>query len=247
MHVPLKTVQIAVATTLICAASAYSQSLPDWTGVQLKLWNYSAPFFPSEWSETKLGGYNWKGANAEILNGSLNLSVTEKASGEVQASAYASKGLWEVEVTLPQMAPGLVAAPLWLMSKDTNADEIDFEFVGTKGLTITAWSKVNGAKKAIYSKGPSSPLIPGNLSGKSFKLGIAYDPGKSIAWFVNGERATQITPADTGGNFPSLPMKPFFDLWVANGTDPSWAGQWTPMAPGSKLTMKVTGYKFTAQ
>ncbi|MGR9172680.1 family 16 glycosylhydrolase [Hyphomicrobiales bacterium] len=228
------------------SSAANAQTLPNWAGVQLKLWNYANPFFPAEWNEAKLGAYNWKAANAEIVSGTLNLSVTERASGEVQGNTFAAKGRWEVEVTLPKMAPGLVAAPLWLMSKDANADEIDFEFVGTKGLTITAWTKVNGAKKAVYSMGSDAPLIKGDLSGKSYKLGIEYDPGNSITWYVNGKQIARITPVDTGGLFfPSLPLKPYFDLWVADGLDPLWAGQWTPMASGSKLTMKVTGYKFT--
>ena len=40
-----------------------------------------------------------------------------------------------------------------------------------------------------------------------------------------------VTPAATaGGAFPSKPMKPFFDLWVAAGgaMDPGWAGRWEP-------------------
>jgi beta-glucanase (GH16 family) len=224
----------------------HAESLPNWKGVQLKAFNYKNLFFPSEWGEGKLGGYNWRSANAQITNGTLNLSVSERASGQVQANDFRSKALWEVDVTLPKMASGLVAAPLWVMGPDVNGDEIDFEFVGVKGLTITAWTNVNGKKKAFWSRGSNAPLIPGDLSGKSYRLGIAYEAGKSITWYVDGKQVAKITPQDTGGVFPSLPMKPFFDIWVANGADPGWAGKWTPMAPGTRLTMQVTGYKVTS-
>jgi len=82
-----------------------AQELPNWSGVKLELWKYSNPFFPSEWGEAKLGGYDWKAANAKILNDELNLDITEKASGQVQAndSAFREKARWEVEVTLPTM------------------------------------------------------------------------------------------------------------------------------------------------
>ena len=57
--------------------------LPDWSGVKLQLWKYGNPFVPSQWSEPKLGGYDWKAANVKIVDGALQLTVSEKASAEV--------------------------------------------------------------------------------------------------------------------------------------------------------------------
>lgn len=240
----LKRLMLSFTIASISFGSAvHAENLPDWKGVQLKAFNYKNRFFPSEWGEGKLGGYNWKSANAQISNGTLNLSVSEKASAQIQANDFRSKAFWEVDVALPKMVSGLVAAPLWVMGPDANGDEIDFEFIGVKGLTITAWTNVDGKKKAFWSRGPNAPLIPGDLSGKTYRLGIDYDAGKSIAWYVNGQQVARITPQDTGGIFPKLPMKPFFDIWVANGADPGWAGKWKPMAPNAKLTMKVSGYR----
>ncbi|MCM2458094.1 family 16 glycosylhydrolase [Rhizobium sp. CG4] len=222
-----------------------AQSLPSWAGVKLETWNYTNDFFPSQWGEAKLGGYNWQAANASISGGTLLLSVSEKASAQVQANQYYSHALWEIDVVLPQMRSGLVAAPLWLMSRD-KSDEVDFEFLGTKGLTLTTWTNVNGVKSAVWSRGPNQPIIPGNLSGKRYKLGIEYEAGKSITYYVDGQKLITITSNDTKGSFPSLPMKAFFDLWAANGVDPGWAGAWQPLSGGEQLTMQVLGYKVTA-
>jgi hypothetical protein len=221
-----------------------AQSLPNWTGVKLELWNYQNPFFPSQWGEAKLNGYDWRANHATISNGSLLLSVSEKASGQVQGNEYLSRALWEVDVILPEMRSGLVAAPLWLMSRD-KSDELDFEFLGVKGLTLTAWTDVDGSKRAVWSLGANGTGQIGNLSGKRYKLGIAYNAGKSVTFYVNDKKLKTITPDDTGGRFPKLPLKPFFDLWVANGIDPGWAGSWQPLPGGTTLTMQVLGYKVT--
>lgn len=223
--------------------SAETTRLPNWEGIELKAFNYKGPFFPSEWGEPKLGGYDWKAENAKIDNGTLNLSVSEKASGQVQSSDYRLSAFWEVDVVLPRLTSGLIAAPLWVMSSDVNADEIDFEFVGEKGLTITAWTKVNGKKISIWSRGSNEPIIAGNLSERHYRLGIAYEAGRSISWYIDGELRVKITPQDTGGVFPNLPLKPFFDMWVANGLDPDWAGRWKPMAESDRLVMQITGYQ----
>lgn len=215
-------------------------TLPNFAGVQLVLWNYTNPFFPSQWGEVKLGGYDWKAANATIVNDELQLKVTEKASGQVQTNAAAmlSNARWEVDVTLPQMEPGLIAAPLWTYNNST-LSEIDFEIVGTDGLQLTIWANVGGVHTAVWSQ----QAISGDMSGERHQLAIEYASGSLVVFFIDGEEVARVTPADTlDGHFPSGPQKPYFDLWVANGLDPAWAGAWVPLSAGEARTMILHGY-----
>ncbi|UVK39156.1 family 16 glycosylhydrolase [Mesorhizobium sp. AR10] len=220
-------------------------TLPDWSAVKLQLWKYNNPFVPSQWSEPKLGGYDWKAANVKIVDGALQLTVSEKASAEVISGGKSdfSSAKWEVDVTLPTMKPGLIAAPLWTFNKDAH-EEIDFEIVGTKGLQLTVWANVNNEHKSVWVKW----ILLGDLSGKRYRMGIEYEAGKRVVFFIDGKEAAVVTPADTaGGAFPNKPMKPYFDLWVAAGAvmDTRWAGKWQPMAPSEKLVMTIHGYRRT--
>ena len=235
--------QVASAQTTTSVTQTDVEKLPDWSKVKLQLWQYNNPFVPSQWGEPKLGGYDWKAANAKIVDGELQLTVSEKASAQVIAGGKSdlSKAKWEVDVTLPTMKPGLIAAPLWTFN-DKAHEEIDFEFVGTKGLQLTVWANVNNQHKAVWVKWP----LEGDLSGKRYRLGIEYEAGKQIVFSVDGKEVATVTPADTaGGAFPSKPMKPYLDLWVGAGSvmDPGWAGRWEPMAPTEKLVMTIHGYK----
>lgn len=217
-----------------------SDSLPDFSAITLRLWDWSAPMAPSQWSESKLGGYDWRADHAVVRDGELRLSVSEKASGQVQTndSAASSSALWEVDVTIPQMRDGLVAAPLWTFNDDT-FDEIDFEVVGRKGLQLTIWSAVDGKHTTVWSR----QIIEGDLSGRRFRLGIGYAAGERVVFFIDGQRVAEVTPADAPQGFPSTPQKPYFDLWVANGLNPGWAGRWTPLQSGERLTMRLHGYR----
>ncbi|RJT42635.1 glycosyl hydrolase family protein [Mesorhizobium waimense] len=242
--------QLSVARALAQSTPAAdaelaADKLPDWSGVKLQLWKYGNPFVPSQWSEPKLGGYDWKAENAKIVDGALQLTVSEKASAEVIAGGKSerSSARWEVDVTLPTMKPGLIAAPLWTFNKKAN-EEIDFEIVGTKGLQLTVWANVDNHHKAVWVKW----ILPGDLSGKRYRFGLEYEAGKRVVFFVDGKEAAVVTPADaTGGAFPSKPMKPYFDLWVAAGAvmDPRWAGKWEPMAASDRLVMTIHGYRQT--
>ncbi|TPK99782.1 glycosyl hydrolase family protein [Mesorhizobium sp. B2-4-12] len=217
--------------------------LPDWSSVRLQLWKYSNPFVPSQWSEPKLGGYDWKAANVKIVDGSLQLTVSEKASAQVVsgANSASSSAKWEVDVTLPSMKPGLIAAPLWIFN-DKAHEEVDFEIVGTKGMQLTVWANVDNQHKTVWMK----LIQSGDLSGKRYRLAMQYEAGKRVAFFIDGKEVAVVTPADTpGGAFPNKPMQPYFDLWVAAGAvmDPRWAGKWEPMAPSERLVMTLHGYR----
>lgn len=232
----------AAAGMMTAKAQPPPAPLPNFAGVALRLWDWSAPFAPSQWSEPKLGGYDWRADHALIRDGELMLSVSEKASGQVQsnAAAAASSALWEVDVTIPPMRNGLIAAPLWTFNADT-FDEIDFEVVGRKGLQLTIWSAVDGRHTAVWSR----QVIDGDLSGHRYRLGIGYVAGERIVFLVNGRQVAEVRPEDAPRGFPSTPQKPYFDLWVANGLDPGWAGRWSPLRPGERLTMRLHGYRTT--
>jgi hypothetical protein len=235
----------APSTPVALAPTPMDRALPDWRGVTLRAnrWRTEA-FNPSYWSEPKLGPYAWSLRNAVIKNGVLRLKVTEKASSQIQAwdRAFATRALWEVDVTLPTMAPGLIAAPLWSYNRAT-LEESDFEVVGVKGLYVTLWAKIGGQHVAVWDNG-GAPIITGDLSGQRLRLGMAYEAGRSVVYFLNGREVARATPANTrDGHFPTGPQKVYLDLWVAAGIDPGWAGVWRPMRDGQSVEMAVHGYR----
>ena len=230
----------AVLAATTAQAPVALAPLPDFSGVSLQPWDWSAPMAPSQWSEPKLGGYDWRFDHAVIRDGALLLSVSERASGQVQTNAAAASvaAFWEVDVTLPTMRDGLVAAPLWTFNAQT-FDEIDFEVVGRTGLQLTIWSAVDGRHAAVWS----DIVIRGDLSGKRYRLGVAYEAGRRIRFFVNGVVVADVRPEDTPLGFPATPQKPYFDLWVANGLSSDWAGTWRPLPADQRLTMTLHGYQ----
>lgn len=232
----------AAAGLMTAQAQPPPPPLPDFSGVTLRLWDWSAPMAPSQWSEPKLGGYDWRVDHATVRGGELLLSVSERASGQVQtnAAAASSSALWEVDVTVPPMRDGLIAAPLWTFNADT-FDEIDFEVVGRKGLQLTVWSAVDGRHTSVWSR----QVIDGDLSGRRYRLGIAYEAGERIRFYIDGRQVAEVRPEDAPLGFPSTPQKPYFDLWVANGLNPGWAGRWSPLRSGERLTMRLHGYRTT--
>lgn len=237
-------VAAAMAGALLAGVTAQAPAppppLPDFSEIVLRPWDWGAPMAPSQWSEPKLGGYDWRTDHAVIRHGELVLSVSERASGQVQTSAASAstEALWEVDVTLPQMRDGLIAAPLWTFNAMT-FDEIDFEIVGRNGLQLTLWSAVDGQHKAVWS----DTVLRGDLSGRRLRLAIAYEAGRRVRFFVDGALVADVTPQDAPLGFPSTVQKPYFDLWVANGLDPGWAGRWRPLARGETLRMRLHGYR----
>lgn len=233
---------IVLAASLGAATtqSPVQDPLPDFSGVRLQAYNWRAPMSPSAWGEPKLGGYDWRADHASVSSGKLLLSVSERASGQVQtnSAAFSTAAHWEVDVTVPEMRDGLVAAPLWTFNDDTK-DEIDFEVIGRKGLDLTIWSKVNGKHTSVWSK----RVIEGDLSGRRYRLGVAYNAGQWVRYYVDGRMVAEVTPSDAPLGFPTTPQKPYFDLWVTNGLDPAWAGRWTPLSRGERLTMVLHGYR----
>lgn len=178
-----------------------------------------------------MGLDDWRSDPAVRTDEVLNLSVSERASGQVQtlaAKAAAVSALWELDVTLPQMPDGLIAAPLRTFN-GAPFDEIDFEVVGRTGLQLTFWTAVGGRRTAVWS----DKVIPGDLSGRRFRLGIAYEAGERIRLFVDGRVVADIPPENSPTGVPTMSQKPYFDLWAANGLNPDWRGPGAPYRPGN--------------
>lgn len=208
--------------------------LPDFSGTRLESYNWTNPWTPSDWTEPKLPDYVWSHNNVAVEGGDLVLRLDDRRTGQVQAhdAAFSESALFEVDTTLPEMVPGLIAAPLWLYNLPTR-DEIDFEVVGTKGLTITIYA----GGEAVFS----DLIIPGDLSNARFRLGIEYRAGEQIRFLVDGDEVLAVTPDETdGGAFPTAPLKPYIELWPTEAE--GWAGRWRPLLPGEELVMRVHGY-----
>lgn len=204
-------------------------ALPPIAG-PLQLNNWGNPWAPSNWDEPKLIGYSWSGSNAFLDGSDLKIRVTERNSGQIQQrdAARSSKARWEADVTLADQVPGLIQAPLWTYNKDTR-DELDFEWVGSKGLQLN-----------VYAKGVSvwSKLIPGDYS--RHHIAIEYEAGKSVIFIMDGVELDRVTPAQTkGGAFPASPMKAYIEAWPSGAE--GWAGKW--QGAGSGLTMTVHGFR----
>lgn len=64
----------SAAEALLGAATVQTPAvpapLPDFSRYSLKFWDWTAPIASSEWSEPKLGGYDWRADHAVIVNGS---------------------------------------------------------------------------------------------------------------------------------------------------------------------------------
>lgn len=189
------------------------------------------PWAPSYWAENpKLNGYDWSANNVIVDGTDVKMRITEKNSAQLQqGSGFAmSKGRWEMDVTLTAPTPGLIQAPLWTYNNETR-DELDFEWVGDKGLQLN-----------VYAKGVSvwTKLIPTLKDGRHH-IAVEYEAGKSVIFISDGVELARVTPAETKGNvFPASPMKAYTEIWQSNSE--GWAGKWA--GAGSGLTMTLHGF-----
>nr|WP_315050808.1 family 16 glycosylhydrolase [uncultured Brevundimonas sp.] len=172
--------------------------------------------------------YWFRPGNVSLVDGELIFSVSEGASGQAQAhdDQKSRSARFEVDVTTDRGIPGLIQSPLYLYGDQ--ADEVDFEILGDKGLQL-----------AIHTKDRFNAyrlLIPGDFSGRH-RYSIEYKAGASVIWFVDGHQVGCATPAETGGVFPRNPLKPFIETWPTGNV--SWAGLWTH----TPSTMIVHGYR----
>lgn len=210
----------------------------------MRLWNWGGNWIGSEWSNGN-SPLPWKFGHINQPAGADTLFTLDATGApEIQAGSAEAKtdGVWESEVTLPQLRDGLVVAPLWLYDS-TSRDEIDFELAGRNGLDVTMHVYVNGVHKHN-----SVRLFAGtDLSGQRKRFGIKVDQHTGyVEMYVDGKRV-QRWDKSTLGYFVSHPIKPWLEMWAANPSNSGfvqWVGKWTPLAAGQQLTMRVHGYGY---
>ena len=209
------------------------------------LWNWSGKWIGSEWGNGN-SPLPWKFDHVAQPAGADTLFTLDGAGGpQIQAGTAEAKadGLWEADVTLPQLREGLIVAPLWLYDP-ASRDEVDFEFAGRRGLDVSMHSYVNGAHVQNTVR-----LFAGtDLSGQRKRFGIKVDQATGfVEMYVDGVRVHRWDRSGMTG-FITHPVKPWIEMWAANPWDGGfvgWAGSWTPLAQGEKLTMRVHGYGYS--
>ncbi len=232
---------LATAAVVVPAAP-----LPPLDLSTLWLWNWGGKWIGSEWANGN-SPLPWK-FNHISQPAKADTLLTLDAAGAPQlqgggATPARTDGLWETEVTLPQLRDGLVVAPLWLYDP-ASRDEIDFELAGKRGLDVTMHVYVNGVHKQN-----SVRLMAGtDLSGQRKRFGIKVNQASGfVEMFVDGARVHRWDKAALGF-FVARPLKPWIEMWAANPANTGfvqWVGKWTPLSAGQVLTMRVHGYGYT--
>ena len=240
-----------VATSNPASSGATTVSAPALTPLQpldlstFWLWNWSGKWIGSEWGNGN-SPLPWKFDHVAQPAGADTLFTLDAAGApQIQAGTAEAKadGLWEADVTLPQLREGLIVAPLWLYDP-ASRDEIDFEFAGRRGLDVSMHSYVNGSHVQNTVR-----LFAGtDMSSQRKRFGIKVDQATgAVEMYIDGVRVHRWDRSTTNG-FITHPVKPWIEMWAANPWDggfTGWAGNWTPLAQGQTLTMRVHGYGYS--
>jgi hypothetical protein len=217
-------------------------ALPPLDLSTMRLWNWQGLWHASEWDHA-FSDVPWRFAQiSQASNGDTFFNLDRSGAPELQAinQPAHTKGLWEADVTLPKEASGLAIAPLWLYNTSSK-DEIDFEFVGTKGLQLNIHSYSTGK----HVQAPVMLSGTTGWSGRRVRFGIRTDieAGK-IELMVDGKLVHTYLRSTNPGAFPSTALKPFMSMWPAK-SGLSWAETWLGKWAGEPTTMIVHGYRFT--
>ena len=210
------------------------------------LWNWNGKWHASEW-DNGMSHIPWRYSRVQRQSGGdVKFRLDATGAPQLQAlngtPAYV-RGLWEVDATLPALREGMVVAPLWLYDQ-TSKDEIDFEFVGRRGLDVSLHAYPGGVHKQNTVR-----LFAGtDLSGKRMRFGIRLDQAAGkVTMLIDGKVVHTFDKAKLGW-FVSKPVKPFIELWAANPKLTwltPWTGVWAPLPSGDHRTMTVHGYGYT--
>ncbi len=219
--------------------------LPPLDLSDMHLYDYQAHWHASEWANSG-SKIPWHFDHVRASDVTVVFLLDAKGAPQLQAvqgTKAALDGYWEVDVTLPEMREGVVVAPLWLYNRDTK-DEVDFEFVGRRGLDVSmhAWPGGNHLTKTIR-------LFAGtDFSGRRMCLGIKSDAtaGK-VDMLIDGE-VVYTWDKSKFDFFVSHPMRPFIEMWAADPSNSGlvgWTGKFTGFDPGEKMVMNVHGYRYS--
>lgn len=212
----------------------------------MALWRWSARWHASEWDNGN-SHIPWRyNRVTKQTNGDVNFRLDSTGAPQLQAvdgTTGQSRGLWEVEATIPQLREGMVVAPLWLYNS-SNKDEIDFEFVGRRGLDLSIHAYPGG----VHQQNTVRLFADTDLSGRRMRFGIQLDEAAGTAtMLIDGAPVHTWTRASLGW-FPTQPVKPFMEVWAAKPTLTwltQWTGVWTNLPSGDHRTMTIHGYGFT--
>lgn len=212
---------------------------------KMRLFGYDAPWTASEWAN---GGSKipWHFDHVHSNGETVILQLDAKGAPQLQAvqgTKAELDGLWETDITMPELREGVVVAPLWLYNQDTK-DEIDFEFVGRRGLDVSmhAWPGGNHLSKTVR-------LFAGtDFSGRRLCLGIKSDAtaGK-VEMLIDGKVIYTWEKGDLDF-FVTHPMRPFIEMWAADPSNSGlvgWTGKFTGFKPEEVMVMSVHGYRYS--
>ena len=238
----------AAASAVAPAAIDARTPLPPLDLTGMALWNWNAKWHPSAWANPN-SPIPWRPDYIGTRpGGDVVLRFDARGAPQLQAlngTPAARRGLWEADVTLPELQEGLIVAPLWLYDPESR-DEIDFEFTGRRGLDVSMHVYVNGVHKQDTVR-----LFAGqDMSGQRKRFAIALDEDAGwVDMYVDGQRVHRWERAKTG-YFIAKPLKPRIEMWAArpdNAGFVTWVGRWGGLPPGKMLTMTVHGYRLKPQ
>lgn len=203
-------------------------------------WNWAAPFLASDWA-SPLGVLPWKFDHVTTSGSDVVLTMDASGAAQVQgqgATPAYSDGLWEADVTIPELRPGVDVAAFYLYENEMH-HEIDFEFFGELGLMVTLHTD-KGATDSIKIAEASE------FSGKRLRLAMKVDQAEgSISMLVNGVERHRFD-RKLAAVWPTLPMKPYFDLQPGAPAQDSWLGHWNGFSsPNDNMKLIVHGYSHT--
>lgn len=226
-------------------AAKVADPLPPLDLSAMRLWNWKAAWHASEWDSAN-GILPWRYAQvAQQANRDTVLTMTNSVAPQLQAvdgTQAQNEGLWESDVTLPQLREGVVVSPLWLYDSGSK-DEIDFEFAGKKGLDLSMH-----VPTATGARSMTVRLFAGqDFSGRRVRFGIEVDPEAGVVNMYVDRKLVHTFDKAKMPFFVSRPLKPWFEMWAVRNSNAgfvSWAGRWNGMAPGEQMTMTVHGYRY---
>lgn len=196
------------------------------------------------------------------VNNGLTLRATESrgswVGGVITSTRYWDGGYFQVEAKMPSaMAADNGAWPaIWMLpapgQPSCDAWEID-NFEGGMGTGSSATTADPYAHDfSWHTNAPSSGCSSNQITvgtdlnsgmdlGTGFHtFGMAWVPGKSITWYLDGQQVGQITRSQIA--IPNEPMELILNLGVASSSTSSWhsyPGK-TPPVP-TTMTMQVSG------
>jgi hypothetical protein len=222
--------------------------LPPLDVSDMRLWNYDASWHASQW-DNSFSYIPWRSDHVVRANNEdVILQLDRSGAPQIKsgrAIAMADRGTWEVEATLPEMREGLVVAPLWLFNEDRR-EEIDFEFVGTKGLDLSLHAYPGGEyRKTVV------PLFRGmDFSNCTVRFKIVADiPAGWAEMYLEGVLLHRFEKEELG-HFVTGETRPIIEMWAARDDNRGfvqWLGRWQGLSAREALTMRVHGYRYSSE